>query len=131
MKGRLRWPLGRGGRSKGSGVGALREVYDGYCVRDVGTDGGRKIEWRGRLGIVGACTTAWDQAHAVIASMGDRFVCIRADSSVGREEGGTQECVSLLVFLVSRAGSDGWPARRRERRSPKRCGLTATLTWTT
>jgi hypothetical protein len=71
-------------------LAALREVYDGYWVRDVGTDGGKKISWKGRIVVVAACTTAWDQAHAVVASMGDRFVCIRSDSSVGRIEGGGQ-----------------------------------------
>jgi hypothetical protein len=70
-------------------LGALREVHDGYWVRDVGTDGGRKLEWKGRIVVIGACTTAWDQAHTVVASMGDRFVCVRSDSSVGRIEGGS------------------------------------------
>jgi hypothetical protein len=71
-------------------LAAFREIHDGYWVRDVGTDGGRKIEWKGRLVVLGACTTAWDQAHSVIASMGDRFVCIRSDSKgiVGRLKGG-------------------------------------------
>ena len=55
-------------------LSALREVYDGRWVHEVGTDGGHTIEWRGRLIVVGAVTTAWDAAHAVIATMGDRFV---------------------------------------------------------
>jgi hypothetical protein len=62
-------------------LSALREVYDGRWVREVGTDGGQSIEWRGRLVVVGAVTTAWDAAHSVIATMGDRFVLIRLDSS--------------------------------------------------
>ena len=71
-------------------LAALREIYDGHWVRDVGTDGGRKLVWKGRVVVIGACTTAWDQAHAVVASMGDRFICIRSDSKVGRIEGGTK-----------------------------------------
>ena len=71
-------------------LAALREIYDGHWVRDVGTDGGRKLVWKGRVVVIGACTTAWDQAHAVVASMGDRFICIRSDSNVGRIEGGTK-----------------------------------------
>jgi hypothetical protein len=70
-------------------LAALREVHDGHWVRDVGTDGGKKIEWKGRIVVIGACTTAWDQAHTVVASMGDRFVCVRSDSSIGRIDGGT------------------------------------------
>jgi hypothetical protein len=62
-------------------LAALREVYDGRWYREVGTDGGSTIEWRGRLIAVGAVTTAWDAAHAVIATMGDRFVLIRLDST--------------------------------------------------
>jgi hypothetical protein len=69
-------------------LGALREVHDGYWCRDVGSDGGQRLEWRGRVIIIGACTTAWDQAHSVVASMGDRFVCVRSDSNVGRLESG-------------------------------------------
>jgi hypothetical protein len=65
-------------------LAALREIHDGCWVRNVGTDGGRTLEWNGRLAIVGAVTTAWDRAHDVIASMGDRFVLLRMDSSTGR-----------------------------------------------
>ncbi len=65
-------------------LGALREVYDGRWERNLGTDGGKSLEWTGRLAVVGAVTTAWDRAHSVIASMGDRFVLVRVDSSTGR-----------------------------------------------
>ena len=66
-------------------LGALREVYDGHWSRNVGTDGGQTLDWSGRLAVVGAVTTAWDRAHAVIASMGDRFVLLRMDSTTGRQ----------------------------------------------
>lgn len=69
-------------------LGALREVYDGRWTRTVGTDGGQTLEWAGRLVLVGAVTTAWDKAHAVIASMGDRFVLVRMDSTKGRQAAG-------------------------------------------
>ena len=66
-------------------LSALREVHDGFWERNVGTDGGRTLTWRGRIVVVGAVTTAWDVAHSVISALGDRFVLIRADSSgVGR-----------------------------------------------
>lgn len=60
-------------------LAALREVHDGRWVRNVGVDGGKTIEWQGHLGIVAACTTAWDTAHSVIATMGDRFIAVRLD----------------------------------------------------
>ena len=40
--------------------------------------------------MVGAVTTAWDAAHAVVSVMGDRFVLIRSDSTVGRSRAGMQ-----------------------------------------
>jgi hypothetical protein len=53
-------------------------------------DGGQTLTWIGRIVVIGACTTAWDQAHAVIAAMGDRFVLVRSDSSAGRISAGTR-----------------------------------------
>jgi DNA-binding transcriptional ArsR family regulator len=69
-------------------LAALREIYDGRWSRELGTDGGRIIEWRGRIVVVGAVTTAWDTAHAVITAMGDRFVLVRIDSTKGRHAAG-------------------------------------------
>jgi hypothetical protein len=75
--------------TRGGVLAALREIHDGYWCRNVGTDGGRTLDWTGRLVIIGACTTAWDRAHDVIASMGDRFVIVRP-SDEGREAAGRQ-----------------------------------------
>ncbi len=69
-------------------LAALREVHDGHWARNVGSDGGQTLEWRGRLIVIGAVTTAWDTAHAVIGVMGDRFVLVRIDSNVGRGKSG-------------------------------------------
>jgi hypothetical protein len=60
---------------------AFREIYDGKWVRVVGAEGGRTLTWEGRLVVIGACTTAWDAAHAAIAAMGDRFLIIRSTPS--------------------------------------------------
>jgi hypothetical protein len=74
--------------SRAEVLAALREVYDGRWSRNVGTDGGRTLAWAGRLITIGAVTTVWDRAHDVIASMGDRFVIIRMDSTTGRQAAG-------------------------------------------
>jgi len=66
-------------------LAAFREIYDGYWVRKLGAEGGRSIPWKGRIAVIGAVTTAWDTAHAVISAMGDRFVTPRLDSTVGRQ----------------------------------------------
>lgn len=76
--------------SRAEVLAAIREVYDGQWSRNVGTDGGKTLDWTGRLAVVGAVTTAWDKAHAVIASMGDRFVLVRMDSTVGRQAAARQ-----------------------------------------
>jgi hypothetical protein len=74
--------------TRASVLAAIREIYDGRWERNVGTDGGQTLTWTGRLVIIGAVTTAWDAAHAVVAAMGDRFVLIRVDSYLGRVKSG-------------------------------------------
>lgn len=73
---------------RGKVLSALREIYDGHWYREVGTDGGHTLEWHGRLAVVGAVTTAWDAAHAVVSTMGDRFVLVRIDSTIKRQAAG-------------------------------------------
>ncbi len=58
-------------------LAALREIYDGSWTRHVGVDGGRTLHWGGKLGMIGACTSVIDSHHAVIASMGERFIMLR------------------------------------------------------
>lgn len=82
--------LSMSGDARASVLAALREVYDGRWERNVGTDGGRSLLWQGRIALVGAVTTVWDKAHAVISSMGDRFVLVRVDSRKNRLEAGRQ-----------------------------------------
>jgi hypothetical protein len=71
-------------------IAALREIYDGKWERNVGSNGGNTLTWKGRLAIIAACTTYWDSCHSVVSSMGDRFVLCRMDSSTGREAAGRQ-----------------------------------------
>jgi hypothetical protein len=68
-------------RARALVLAALREIHDGKWERNVGIHGGKTLTWTGRVTVVGACTTAWDTAHGVIAVMGDRFVVVRADSN--------------------------------------------------
>jgi Bifunctional DNA primase/polymerase, N-terminal len=73
---------------RGRVLAAFREIYDGRWYREVGSDGGQTIPWTGRIAVVGAVTTAWDTAHSVIATMGDRFVLVRMDSTKKRAAAG-------------------------------------------
>ena len=58
-------------------LAALREVYDGEWTRHLGVDGGRTLTWKGKVGLLGACTPSIDTHHAVMGSMGERFVLYR------------------------------------------------------
>ncbi|WP_242453385.1 ArsR family transcriptional regulator [Mycolicibacterium sp. P9-64] len=80
--------LSMSGDARAEVLGALREVYDGRWSRNVGTDGGRTLEWAGRIAVIGAVTTAWDKAHSSVAAMGDRFGLLRIDSTTGRHAAG-------------------------------------------
>lgn len=58
-------------------IAALREVYDGHWSRNVGTDGGKTLEWRGKVGLIAGCTEVYDKHYGVIGAMGDRFLVHR------------------------------------------------------
>jgi hypothetical protein len=73
---------------RGKVLAAMREIFDGHWYREVGAEGGHTLEWKGRLVVVGAVTTAWDTAHGVIATLGDRFVLVRIDSTTARQKSG-------------------------------------------
>jgi hypothetical protein len=87
---------------------ALREVYDGLYTRDVGSDGGQRLRWEGRLGLIAAGTTAVDSAHAVVSALGERWLTIRLPEGDEREvaqaalrRSGTAEMREKLRHAVS------------------------------
>lgn len=67
-------------------LAALREIYDGAWTRQVGSDGGRELAWTGKVGLIGGCTPIIDVHHAVIASMGDRFLFYRLPETDRRKQ---------------------------------------------
>lgn len=58
-------------------LGALREVYDGEYTRRIGTEGGRQLYWKGKVGFIFGCTPVIDSHHSVIGAMGERFLLSR------------------------------------------------------
>ena len=64
----------------------LREVFDGRYTRHVGTDGGRTLSWKGKVGLVFASTEAFDKHHSVISAMGDRYLLCRIAPVEGQFE---------------------------------------------
>lgn len=69
--------LGMDRHKRGQILSALREAYDGSWTRDIGGEGGRTLEWAGKLGLIMCCTTSYDRAYAVVSEMGDRFLLLR------------------------------------------------------
>jgi hypothetical protein len=63
--------------ARASVLAALREVYDGNWTRLLGTDGGRRLHWEGRVGLLAGATTVLDQHHTVMAQLGERFLIYR------------------------------------------------------
>ncbi|MDG4667009.1 ArsR family transcriptional regulator [Mycobacterium sp. 236(2023)] len=82
-------------------LGALRECYDGSWSRQVGGDGGQELKWVGRLTVIGAVTTSWDQHQAVVSAMGDRFVLLRL--RVDELQVGTQAIANTGLEKMMRA----------------------------
>jgi hypothetical protein len=94
-------------------LAALREIYDGSWTRRLGTDGGKTLSWSGKVGLIAGVTPAIDGHHAVMGSMGERFVLFRlpptngdaqarqALGHVGREEAMRQALTTASQRLLS------------------------------
>jgi hypothetical protein len=70
--------------AKAEVLAALREIYDGEWTRHLGTDGGRTLAWRGKVGLIFGCTGVIDGHYSVIGSMGDRFLLNRLEPCKGQ-----------------------------------------------
>lgn len=70
----------------GEAIGALRETFDGRYSRPLGTDGGKVLEWQGRIGFLAACTPALDRHSALIGDLGERWIYYRYDPTDGYGE---------------------------------------------
>jgi hypothetical protein len=114
---------------RGEVLAALRRVYDGEYVRQLGSDGGRTISWRGKAGLVFASTQAYDMYHAVIGTLGDRFLLsrIEADSEAPGKQFATclkhiggnahamrKELAATVAELFAGIGSPAEPERMTE-----------------
>jgi hypothetical protein len=70
--------------AKAEVLAALREVYDGRYTRVVGADGGKVLQWSGKVGLLFACTRIYDSYYGVISELGDRFLLCRMEPSEGQ-----------------------------------------------
>ena len=88
------------GDSRSAVIAAVREVYDGQWSRVVGSDGGKQLDWSGRVTIITACTTKWDEVHSSVAALGDRFLLVRLDSTTPATR------TALAMSALSAAGRE-------------------------
>lgn len=65
-----------GNEERGAVYSILRNAYDGYACRAIG-GGKRKVEFRGKLGIVCAATPAIESSRKLESLLGERFIFIR------------------------------------------------------
>jgi hypothetical protein len=63
--------------AKAETLAALREIYDGEWTRHLGTDGGRTLAWKGKVGLIFGATGVIDSHYSVIGAMGDRSLLSR------------------------------------------------------
>src|SRR5262249_14213990 len=64
----------------------LGEIDDGHWARDLGTSGGKKLAWDGKLGMLFACTGVIDSHHTVLGAMGDRSLFSRLAPVEGKKQ---------------------------------------------
>jgi len=66
-------------------VAQFREIYDGQYTKVFGN--GKEINWKGKIGLIAACTPVYDNHHGVIGAMGERFLLYRSDNLNGAKMG--------------------------------------------
>src|SRR5262245_6942283 len=65
-------------------LAALREIFDGKWTRVIGADGGKTLDWAGKIGLLFGCTRVYDSYYSVISELGDRFLLCRLEPSAGQ-----------------------------------------------
>lgn len=63
----------------------LREIYDGRYDKAFGN--GKEVKWRGKVGLLAACTPVLDRYYSIIGTLGDRFLLYRSAVANNREMG--------------------------------------------
>jgi hypothetical protein len=76
--------LGEHGSTRPRIFGLMRELFDGELIRQVGTEGGQRLRWKGKIGLLGAVTEAVDVLD--IGLMGERIAYYRLPSIDVAEE---------------------------------------------
>jgi hypothetical protein len=82
---------------------SLRRIYDGEYTRQLGTEGGKTIRWKGKAGAIGGSTQVYDNYHAVVGTLGDRFLIHRVEATADKQ----------LEMCLLQTGAGGGHMRKR------------------
>jgi hypothetical protein len=66
-------------------IAQLRESYDGRYDKNFGNE--KEVHWKGRFGLIGGTTPAYDAHHGIINKMGERFTLYRIEAVNGQKMG--------------------------------------------
>jgi len=67
-------------------MAVFRETYGGRWTRHLGSEGGRTLNWTGRLAVFAGCTNVVDQRHETASGMGERWIFYRFEQREGDEQ---------------------------------------------
>lgn len=62
-------------------LAVLREIYDGRWTRPIGSDGGKSMNWEGKIGVFAKVTSVIDQNHEANGALGERWVYYRFEET--------------------------------------------------
>lgn len=91
-------------------MAALREVYDGSYHRVLGANGGKRLDWQGKCGLIAGVTPTIDRHATVMGAMGERFVLLRlpevdpseqARRALGHARGGSEMRAELAQAVAT------------------------------
>jgi hypothetical protein len=68
-------------------MSALRNIHDRYYVRDLGGDGGVKLEWRGKAGCIFAATGGARDAASIAGAGGSERAAAREGEADAKDQG--------------------------------------------
>ena len=94
--------------ARGAILSQFREVYDGSMVRSIGT--GKRLEWEGKVGLLGGCTGIVDSGTALNGHLGERYLLFRpaapnpqgvAQRAIAQQQTSQREARARLRDLVT------------------------------
>ena len=65
--------------AKARAAGRLARGLQRRIDRVIGADGGRTLQWSGKIGLLFGCTRVYDSYYGVISELGDRFLLCRME----------------------------------------------------